>query len=108
MDQDEGRRGDERVTINEEFESLDAFFETYVSNISRTGAFIKSPAPLPLGTRLQLRFVVLSQELEAIEAVAEVVRVQNDPPGMGVVFTELSEASARLIEKLLARRAGRG
>ena len=39
--------------------------------------------------------------VETIEGVGEVVRVENDPPGMGVVFTELSQYSKHLIERLL-------
>ena len=33
---------DERVTINKEFESFDAFIQEYVTNISRTGVFIRA------------------------------------------------------------------
>jgi hypothetical protein len=36
--------------------------------------------------------------------VGEVVRVHDDPPGMGVVFTELSGYSKGLIEKLLTNK----
>lgn len=97
-------RLEERVTINTEFESFDAFIDEYVTNISRTGAFIKCNDPPPVGSRVSLRFSVLTEDLEAIEGEAEVVRVQNDPPGMGVVFVSLSDESRALIEKLLARR----
>jgi hypothetical protein len=38
--------------------------------------------------------------------VGEVVRVESDPSGMGVVFRELSTYSKGLIEKLLVRGAG--
>ena len=44
------KREGERVTINKEFDSFDAFIQEYVTNISRTGVFIKSVAPLA-GTR---------------------------------------------------------
>ena len=40
------KRVGERVTINKEFESFDAFIQEYVTNISRTGVFIKSQTPL--------------------------------------------------------------
>ena len=42
----EDKRNDARVTINKEFESFDAFVHEYVTNISRTGVFIKSTTPL--------------------------------------------------------------
>jgi hypothetical protein len=98
------KRGDERVTINKEFESFDAFIQEYVTNISRTGVFIKSQQPLPIGTRVNLRFTVIMDDIESIEGVGEVVRVEASPPGMGVVFRELSAYSKGLIEKLLVQR----
>jgi uncharacterized protein (TIGR02266 family) len=99
----EKRRQYERVTINREFESFDAFIQEYVTNISRTGVFIKSKQPLPVGTRVNLRFTVIVDDIETIDGTGEVVRVETSPPGMGVVFTSLSNYSKRLIESLLVR-----
>lgn len=93
-----------RLTINKEFESFDAFLHEYVTNISRSGVFVKSKQPLAIGTRVNLRFTVIMDEIETIEGIGEVVRVENDPPGMGVVFTELSQYSQHLIERLLVVR----
>jgi Tfp pilus assembly protein PilZ len=98
---DDKRRKDERVTINKEFESFDAFINEYVTNISRTGVFIKSKQPLPIGTRVNLRFTVIMDDIETIEGTGEVVRVEPDPAGMGVVFRELTSYSQNLIDKLL-------
>ena len=95
------RRKDERVTINKEFESFDAFINEYVTNISRTGVFIKSKQPLPVGTRVNLRFTVIMDDIETIEGTGEVVRVEAEPAGMGVVFRELTSYSKNLIDKLL-------
>jgi hypothetical protein len=100
---DSDKRLGERVTINKEFESFDAFIQEYVTNISRTGVFIKSQQPLPIGTRVNLRFTVIMDDIETIEGVGEVVRVESDPAGMGVVFRELSMYSQGLIEKLLVQ-----
>jgi len=44
--------------------------------------------------------------IETIEGIGEVVRVETDPAGMGVVFKELSGYSAQLIEKLLTAKEG--
>ena len=95
---------DERVIINREFESVEEFIREYVTNLSRSGAFIRSKTPLPVGTRCNLRFTVIMDELETIQGIGEVVRVSSSPSGMGVVFTELSEHSQDLIAKLLTRR----
>jgi len=101
---DDDKREGQRVTINKEFESFDAFIQEYVTNISRTGVFIKSQQPLPVGTRVNLRFTVIMDDIQTIEGVGEVVRVEKDPPGMGVVFRELSAYSKDLIEKLLVQQ----
>src|SRR5215472_10406933 len=103
-DRTSDKRTHERVTINKEFESFDAFIQEYVTNISRTGVFIKSQTPLAIGTHVNLRFTVIMDDIETIEGVGEVVRVEKDPPGMGVVFRELSTYSKDLIDKLLTHR----
>ena len=100
---DDDKRTQERVTINKEFESFDAFIQEYVTNISRTGVFIKSQTPLSIGTLVNLRFTVIMDDIETIEGVGEVMRVEKDPPGMGVVFRELSAYSKGLIDKLLTQ-----
>ena len=94
-------RKDERVTINKEFESFDAFVSEYVSNISRSGVFIRSRTPLRVGMKVNLKFTVLMNDVEVIEGVGRVVRIVDDPPGMGVVFTELSSYSKTVLERLL-------
>jgi uncharacterized protein (TIGR02266 family) len=101
-------RREERVTINKEFESFDAFIAEYVTNISRSGVFIRSKSPLPVGTVVNLHFTVIMDDIEAIEGTGEVVRVDDDPPGMGVVFTEISSYSKDLIDKLLTKKLARG
>jgi uncharacterized protein (TIGR02266 family) len=107
MSNQPGSRKDDRVTINKEFESFDAFIQEYVTNISRTGVFVKSKQPLPIGTRVNLKFTVIMDDIETIEGVGEVVRVQQDPPGMGVVFRELSAYSQSLLERLLTAPASK-
>src|SRR5262245_11925220 len=99
---------DERVTINHEFSSVEQFIAEYVTNISRSGVFIKSRAPLPVGTRVNLKFTVIMDELETIEGIGEVVRVQEGPDGMGVVFNTLTSHSLDLIEKLITRKVKKG
>jgi len=97
---DSGRKN-QRVTINKDFESFDQFVTEYVTNVSRSGVFIKTDSPLPVGSEVNLRFTVVLDQLEVIEGLGEVVRVESDPPGMGVVFRELGSYSSRLIERLL-------
>lgn len=97
-------RQEPRLTINKEFDSFDQFIQEYVTNISQSGVFIKTKTPLPIGTQVDLRFSVIMDGIETIEGIGEVVRVSDDPAGMGVVFRELSNYSQSLIGKLLAPR----
>jgi len=107
QESDDSGRQETRVTINKEFESFDAFIAEYVTNISRTGVFIRSKTPLSIGTQVNLRFTVIMDDIETVEGIGEVVRVHDDPAGMGVVFTELSSYSKGLIDKLLTSQGRR-
>jgi hypothetical protein len=94
-----------RVTINKEFESFDSFINEYVTNISRSGAFVKRQEPLPIGTEINLKFAIIADSLVTIEGIGKVVRIEKEPPGMGVVFTEINQHSRSLLERLLTSRA---
>jgi hypothetical protein len=98
------RRHAERVTINKQFDSFDLFVEEYVTNLSGAGAFVRTDTPLAVGTEVNLKFSVFIDGAETVEGVGVVVRVETDPPGMGVVFKKLGACSERLIERLLTAR----
>ena len=102
------RRGADRVRVNREFDTIDEFISEYVSDISQSGVFIRSDDPLPKGTKVELRFTVIDEDMETIEGIGEVTRViaagGDKPPGMGVVFTELTSTSKTLVARLLTRR----
>jgi uncharacterized protein (TIGR02266 family) len=102
-----GQRRESRKTINREFESVEAFIVEYVQNISKSGVFIKSKDPLPVGTTVNLKFSVVMDDLETLEGLGKVVRSikpgGRHTPGMGVIFTELNHYSSKLLEKILAR-----
>jgi uncharacterized protein (TIGR02266 family) len=93
------------LTINKEFDSFDQFVREYVTNISRSGVFIKTATPLAVGSRVDLRFTVVMDGIETIEGEGEVVRVEENPSGMGVVFRKLERYSQRLVERLLTQHA---
>jgi hypothetical protein len=89
-----------RVDINLEFDSLERLTE-YVSNISKSGCFIRAQDPWPVGTKLNLRFTVLLDDPEILDGIGEVVRVSERPRGMGVKFVQLSASGIRIIERVL-------
>jgi hypothetical protein len=98
------KRKSNRVTINKQFDSFDQFVHEYVTNVSGAGVFIKSDAPLPVGSEISLKFTVVLDQIETIEGTGVVVRVERDPPGMGVVFKELDGYSRELVERLLVAK----
>ena len=103
-----GGRRDARSVVNREFHGVEDFVAEYVVNISRSGAFIRTEEPLPVGTRVALKFTVIMDDLETIEGIGKVVRVVlpggTEPSGMGVVFTELTNYSRDLIDKIMTKR----
>ncbi len=105
----QAQRRHKRVQVNREFESIEEFITEYVSNLSASGAFVRTDDPLPVGTKVDLSFSLIDEDFESIEGIGEVIRVvppgQKEPPGMAVVFTELTNYSKQLIERLLTRRS---
>jgi uncharacterized protein (TIGR02266 family) len=99
------RRATPRITINKQFDSFDQFVREYVTNVSGAGVFVRSDTPLPVGTEITLKFSVVLDQIESIEGTGVVVRVETNPPGMGVVFKELDAYSKELVERLLTARA---
>lgn len=88
-------------------ETEDTFLFANITNISALGIFVASREPLPLGTRLTLRFVppggrepfVLRGEVQWVNPVRLLAPSKN--PGMGVRFVDLArEDRARLLETI--------
>lgn len=101
------RRVFPRTLVNHEFATLDEFITEYVKDLSAGGVFVRVHDPLPVGTRVELRFTVIGDELETVEGVGTVVRVvapaAGVTPGMGVMFEELTPASQEVVRRLTAR-----
>jgi hypothetical protein len=96
------RRRHERQTINKDFASFQAFASDFVTNISRSGIFILSKTPLAVGTKVDLKFTVVMDEIEVVEGTGEVVRVTDT--GMGIEFRELTRPSQGVLARLMAMR----
>lgn len=95
-----------RSEVNEEFASIEEFIAEYVTDISQGGVFIRSKNPLPVGTRVNLKFSIIVEDFETIEGEGEVVRVDQSPNnmGMGVAFTRLTAESMELIHRVVSLR----
>ncbi len=90
------------------FDSLGSFEQARITNLSRGGVFILTSAPLPVGTRLQLRIQIgtTGSELD----VAGVVVTNHVGPsldthrsGMGVRFSEQVPEILKQIDELYER-----
>lgn len=105
-EKDSNRREHQRISVNKEFESVDEFVSEYVTNISKSGVFIRAKRLLPVGTLVNLSFSVLTDDFETIEGIGRVVRLQEKGElgkGMGVVFQELTPESRKIVETLVAQ-----
>ena len=101
-EKDSNRREHQRISVNKEFESVDEFVSEYVTNISKSGVFIRAKRLLPVGTLVNLSFTVLTEDFEIIEEIERVVRLQEKGElGMGVVFEELTPESRTIVESLV-------
>ena len=103
------RRAHERVPLEVEvtLESDHNFYTGLSSNISEGGLFVATSTPLPLGTRLVVRFA-LEDGAAPIDAVGEVCwlrpRSADFPCGFGLRFLEISDAALARVATFVASR----
>lgn len=86
-------------------ETDETFLYAYITNISEMGIFVKTERPLPVGTRLVLRFapprLKTSFELRGVVQWINPVRplAENLNPGMGIRFESLTpDDRERIVE----------
>ncbi len=99
------RRSHERFVteIQVDYRSGENFLFSYIQNISEMGIFIRSDAPLPLGTHIELRFhpddgppLLLSGMVVWVNPLRPIG--ENLNPGMGVRFEDLTpDARERVV-----------
>ena len=84
------------------------FYAGFAENLSAGGVFIATHKLKPVGSQIELT-INLPDGVQ-LRAIGDVrwIRVFNEqsdtPPGMGVRFTDLADASVALIQSFLARR----
>ena len=115
MSDGRNQRAHERIDVSEEYEPIDALVRQYATNISKGGAFIRTKQVLPIGTEVNLRIPVITDDededlddLYFIEGVGRVVRIEESPgnEGFGVVFLSLTDESQKLVDTLTADKEG--
>ena len=100
------KRDGARNRVNESFDDIHEFVAEYATNLSRSGVFIRTHCPLPVGSKVDLKFSVILDDLEIFEAEGEVIRIEENAgfTGMGVAFTKLPKASQELLERVELHR----
>ena len=96
----EDQRRSERIPLDTEveFESAGARVRAKITNIGLLGVFIETNSPLPVGSRLRLKFSLMGgQEFEAEGLVAH----RQTGLGMGVAFISLGSGQAKRVKKFL-------
>ncbi len=90
-------------------------FESRATGIGGGGLFIESNTPLPVGMELAVEFALPDRPTEWLRAKARVAWVCHKPdqysffPGMGVRFTDISEAARnRVVEMVHSMRQASG
>jgi type IV pilus assembly protein PilZ len=103
------RRVHARVTVDIEvdYKSADNFLFAYITDISAMGIFIRTNAPEPPGTRINLRFTPPGSAQLSLEGRVMWVNpyrpgsYDNINPGMGVQFVDLDPAQREQIVNLV-------
>jgi uncharacterized protein (TIGR02266 family) len=90
------------------YNSILDFHASQSLNISRSGMFVASDRPGPVGSIVEFEFA-LADGLSLLKGKGEVVRVTTSPvPGMGVRFRELDDSSRRCLERIVATNEQEG
>jgi uncharacterized protein (TIGR02266 family) len=95
------------VEIQIQYETADGFFQDYMRNLSLGGIFIETSKPLPMNTKLKVRFSLpdMSDPIVADGVVVHTLRLgQPKNPsvsGMGIRFSELEPSSKEMLESYL-------
>ena len=116
MRKQENRRAERhKIRFKMVFDDGNTYSAGYVRDISRTGIFLETASPLPVGSEVRLEPVDQNDAL--LEVLARVVRVvENDEPmpdaethvndgqvGMGLEFVEIDGEAGEGIEQMVAQ-----
>jgi uncharacterized protein (TIGR02266 family) len=84
------------------------FYAGFAENLSAGGVFIATHKLKPVGSKIELSINLPDGAQIRAEGEVRWIRVFNEhsdtPPGMGVRFNDLAQASVSLIQSFLARR----
>lgn len=82
------------------YESIIDFIESQSMNISRSGMFVATTNAVSPGSTIEFEFG-LTDGFALLRGTAEVVRISQTPPGMGVRYLQVDDASRKLIDRIV-------
>lgn len=90
------------VPVRCKYNSILEFFDTQSVNISRTGMFVTTDSPAPVGSMIDFEFA-LDDGFMLLKGAGEVVRVVTTGAqrGMGIRFDETDDKTRKLIERIV-------
>lgn len=95
-----------RVEVDVGVLSASNFYAGVAADVSPGGVFVSTTEPLPEGTEVELYFTLDGGRTLHAEGAVRWTRSKNgdQPPGMGVAFTTLSDDDRRLIADFCGNR----
>src|SRR5690349_22625424 len=112
-DQRKDKRSPASLKVKYKSATVDQFIDQFGTDVSTGGMFIKTKTPLELGALLKLE-LQLSDASPVIQGVGRVCwrRLPSEssglPPGMGIKFQKLEDASRQTVERIVQGRGGGG
>jgi len=96
-------RADIVVQVN--YQTVDALFSEFASNINEGGIFVETENPQPIGTAVELEFKLPGSD-QPVEVVGRVVRTteegeRSQVSGMGIEFESLSAEASQRIDEII-------
>jgi uncharacterized protein (TIGR02266 family) len=92
-----------QLPVKIKLRTYDDFINTYVTDISAGGVFIATSNLYEVGDELDIEFYLEQQNTYFFKVQGFVVRLSQQPIGMGIKFTKIEESSQNLLEQLLER-----
>jgi len=83
--------------------ATDPVATTPITDLSESGVFVCTSERPQVGAVIELRFSVFVEEPVLFCARGRVVRVMDDPMGVGVEFVDLPERARDVLRKILLR-----
>jgi hypothetical protein len=89
----------QKVLLEARWESLSKRHEARVDDVSLSGCFVNTYGPVAVGEPVDLKILRRSGEWLALSGY---VATYQDGVGFGMAFTELSEASKKALQEMIA------